>query len=86
MDRVLAGELYRLGDVPELGEAWEKAQAACTRYNTSFSLEDPAGRRDMLRELLGSLGKGASIAPPFHCASGSNIHFGAYAFLNSDCV
>ena len=40
----------------------------------------------MLRRLLGGVGSGTSIKPPFFCDIGANIYLGDNVFLNYDCV
>ncbi len=82
--KMLAGELYRPGD-PELQADQAEAKAWMVRYNAALA-EAPAVRRSLLRELLGSVGSGAVIRPPFHCDYGYNIHLGDEVFLNFNCV
>ncbi len=82
--KMLAGELYRPGD-PELQADQAEAKAWMVRYNAALA-ETPAVRRSLLRELLGSVGSGAVIRPPFHCDYGYNIHLGDEVFLNFNCV
>ncbi len=82
--KMLAGELYRAGD-PELQADAAAAKAWLVRYNAALAL--PAiERRSLLAERLGHVGDGAVIRPPFHCDYGTNIHLGAEAFLNFNCV
>jgi maltose O-acetyltransferase len=45
-----------------------------------------AERRALLRERLAFVGEGSEIRPPFYCDYGFNIHLGANAFLNFNCV
>lgn len=82
--KMLAGELYRAGD-PELQADAAAAKAWLVRYNAALAL--PAiERRALLTERLGHVGDGAVIRPPFYCDYGTNIHLGAEAFLNFNCV
>ncbi len=46
----------------------------------------PAERREILRQLLGSVGDGVRIRPPFHCDHGYNIGVGARMFVNLGAV
>lgn len=82
--KMLTGELYRPGD-PELQADQAAAKAWMVRYNAALG-ETPAVRRALLEELLGSVGEGAVIRPPFHCDYGYNIHLGNDVFFNFNCV
>jgi maltose O-acetyltransferase len=82
--RMLRGELYRADD-PELRADALRAQALLAEYNAT--LHDEHALRDrLLRELLGEVGDGVSVRPPFRCDYGSNISIGAGTFLNFDCI
>lgn len=80
--KMLAGELYRPSD-PELAADSLRASAWMARYNAPA---DPGERRTLLGELLGAVGEGAIIRPPFYCDYGYNISLGPGAFLNFNCV
>ena len=82
--KMLAGELYRPGD-PELQADHARAKAWMVRYNAALA-ETPSVRRGLLSELLGSVGEGTVIRPPFHCDYGYNIRLGDEVFLNFNCV
>ena len=82
--KMLAGELYQPGGT-ELQAEQATAKAWMVRYNAALA-EPPTVRRELLRELLGSVGEGAVIRPPFHCDYGYNIHLGEDVFLNFNCV
>jgi maltose O-acetyltransferase len=75
-EKMLAGELYRPGD-PELVEGRRRCRALLIRLRAG---------EDVLGELLGHLGDGASVVPPFACDYGANISLGAGAFVNFDAV
>ena len=82
---MLAGELYRADD-PELVRERLRARELTARLQLRATRTTKAGRRSLLGELLGSVGEGAWIEPPFHCDYGWNISLGAGAFLNFNCV
>lgn len=84
MGKMLAGELYRPGDV-EIQAAQAATKAWLVRYNAAGAGE-PAARRALLAERLGELGDNAVIRPPFFCDFGFNIRLGADVFLNFNCV
>ncbi|MGD9945254.1 MAG: sugar O-acetyltransferase [Burkholderiaceae bacterium] len=81
---MLAGEPYLASD-PELAQAHARAQALVARFNLLRGDELPA-LRGLLQQLLGHLGEGAVIKPPFRCDYGVNVSIGARTFVNYDCV
>lgn len=81
---MLDGALYQADD-PELEADALRARRLEERYNTSAP-EDDAGRRAILEELLGSVGAGTVIRPPFRCDYGTNLHIGAGSFANFGLV
>lgn len=82
-ERMLRGELYRVDD--EIRADHARAMALVERYNASPHA-DRAGRESILRELLGEVGEGVVIRPPFHCDYGTQISIGGGTFVNFDCV
>ncbi|HET9148902.1 MAG TPA: sugar O-acetyltransferase [Alphaproteobacteria bacterium] len=78
-----AGELYDPDD-PRLVADRAKAGAWLTRFNTTAVPERE--RVALLREILGAVGDGVVVRPPFHFDYGYNIRLGARAFLNFNCV
>ncbi|QGZ31843.1 sugar O-acetyltransferase [Stutzerimonas stutzeri] len=83
-EKMLAGELYQPGD-PQLQADHAAAKAWMARYNAALA-ETPTARRELLAQLLGSVGRNAVVRPPFHCDYGYNIHLGDEVFLNFNCV
>jgi len=77
---MLAGDLY-IADDPELGRDSLRAMALVERFNAS-SAGDPATRRRILGDLLGSFGEGSEIRPPLYCDYGYQTHVGARTFVN----
>ena len=81
---MLAGEPYLASD-PGLVEERRKARRLTRLYNATT--EDEAGRRrEILEELLGTLGERCEIEPPFRCDYGSLIRLGDNFYANFDCV
>ena len=78
-ERMRAGDLYRSDD-PEITAAHQRAVLIVDRYNHS-PVDDDAGRRMLLDELLGSFGAGSVIRPPLACDYGSFLHVGAHTFV-----
>ncbi len=82
--RMLGGQLYRFDD-PEIAADHARAQELLERYNATRHAE--LGERErLLGELLGGLGAGVVIQPPFRCDYGAHIAIGAGTFVNYDCV
>lgn len=69
----------------ELRAAREAAVLATNAYNASYG-RPPTEREALLREVLGSVGEGASFEPTFRCEFGRNIHVGDRFYANFDCV
>jgi maltose O-acetyltransferase len=70
---------------PERSRARARAKALLARYNRSGD-DERNYRASLLRELLGRIGPGASIEPPFYCDYGSNIKVGERFYANTGCV
>ena len=81
---MLRGEWYVFDD-PELAADMARAQKLLERYNATRYAE-PELRDRLLRELLGEVGAGVAIRPPFRCDYGRYISIGAGTFVNFDCV
>ena len=83
-ERMLAGDLY-IADDPELGEASSRALDLVADYNATSVRQGPVRRR-LLEELLGAIGEGTEIRPPFHVDYGSHLRIGARSFANFGLV
>lgn len=79
-----AGEDY-LADDPELTAASRRAMRLTAVFNSSDP-DDPAARRALLEELLGSFGEDSELRPPLACDYGSQIRIGARTFINVGLV
>jgi maltose O-acetyltransferase len=75
---MLAGELYLAGDPTLVAE-----RARCEQLMRAYNA---GGGADVLRELLGAVGKDAYIRPPFFCDYGYNVTLGDDVFVNFNCV
>ena len=83
-DRMLRAELYNGADA-EMTADFARAQDLLYRFNGSAPAEQ-AERDAILAELLGSLGDGVHIRPPFHLEYGTRVSIGAGTFINFGCV
>jgi len=83
-ERMLAGDPY-LADDPALAAEALRAHEILHRYNASQP-SARADRRRILEELLGSVGEGTEIRPPFWCDYGYQTRIGARTFANVGLV
>lgn len=83
-EKMLAGELYHAGD-PELVSDRLRAAKFVGAYNSSGP-EQSKQRSAILSQLLGSIGEGTVLRPPFYCDYGYNIEIGRNVFANFGCV
>ncbi|QCW52548.1 sugar O-acetyltransferase [Nocardioides dongxiaopingii] len=83
-ERMLAGDQY-LADDPELAELSLVARDLADAYNATTSRQAPL-RRELLERLLGSVGDGTEVRPPFLVDYGTNITLGARCFANYGLV
>ena len=79
-ERMLAGDLY-IADDPEIGEQGAAALDLMAAYNATSVRQGPL-RRQLLEQLLGEVGEGTEIRPPFYVDYGAHISFGARCFAN----
>ncbi|MGE3315862.1 MAG: sugar O-acetyltransferase [Planctomycetaceae bacterium] len=83
-ERMLAGDSYIAND-PVLIEEADRAAVLTAQYNATAP-DDHAGRERILGELLGSVGEGTVIRPPFRCDYGYRTQIGARTFANFGLV
>ena len=83
-DRMLAGDPY-LADDPEIVADAMRARRLVDRFNRTTA-DQAEERRALLGELLGGIGAGSEIRPPFLCDYGYQTHVGARVFVNFGCV
>ena len=83
-DRMLSGEPYNSRD-PELLTLAHRARALLTAF-AALPSTDTDGRHRVLADLLGSVGDGVWIEPPFFCDYGAHVAIGSGTFVNVNCV
>lgn len=81
-ERMLAGETYNIFD-PELVARRERVKGLLRSFNRA---DGEPERLEILRRLLGRVGGGSLIEPPFHCSYGENTYLGDHVFLNATCT
>src|SRR4051794_30822938 len=83
-ERMLRGELY-IADDPEIAADFARAQELLDRYNRTLHAEQDV-RDAILRELIGHVGEGVVVRPPFRCEFGTRVSIGRGTFFNYDCL
>jgi maltose O-acetyltransferase len=81
--KMLAGALYRVD--AELAADQLRAERLLKGYNATTAA-DREQRAALLSALLGAIGEGSVIRPPFFCDYGTNIRIGTTCFVNFGCV
>ena len=81
-EKMLRGELYR-GDDAELATERRRCQVVLRAFNAEA---DEEARTALLGQLLGRLGEGTHVQPPFLCDYGYNVSIGAGAFVNYGAI
>lgn len=82
--KMLRGLPYDAGD-PALVEARIRARRLTALY-TALDPADGAEAARVLAELLGGVGTGCHVEPPFGCDYGSHIVLGDRVYINMGCV
>lgn len=75
--------LYFCALDPEIHEERLRAQTLIQRYNSLTPAEHQEAE-EIIRSLLGSMGKRYHFVPPVFFDYGSNVHIGDYSFVNSN--
>jgi maltose O-acetyltransferase len=83
-ERMLRGEPYDTRDA-ELLALVHRARALVASFAATAST-DLVARREILADLLGSVGEEVWIEPPFFVDYGAHVHIGDRTFVNVNCV
>lgn len=83
-ERMLAGDLY-VADDPESARVAQRAVTRLEDYRVATA-QGQEDAREILTEVLGSLGDGAVIKPPLSVDYGENLHVGDRTFINFNLV
>lgn len=84
MEKCLAGEWYEVHN-PVFIELKAKTDKLMRQYN-ALAYDEKAKRREILEQMVGSIGSKVSVATPFICDYGVNIHIGNNVTVNSNCT
>ncbi|KAL3470796.1 maltose acetyltransferase-domain-containing protein [Aspergillus californicus] len=85
-EKMISGMMYN-PTLPILSEARHRCRGVATDYNQldakSIPYQDIVDRRmELLREVVGKVGEGTFIEPPFWPDYGCNVVFGKECFVN----
>jgi len=83
-EKMAAGEWYSCMD-GELDILRRRARGAVHQHNT-MPPDERGAIAPLLRALFNSVGEGAFLQAPFHCAYGFNIALGKNVYLNAGCT
>ena len=81
-EKCMAGECYNCHDESFL-EFKNKARKLLSQYN-SLSYNEKVEKYKVLQEMFGCIGTNVSVASPFICDYGCNIHIGSNVSINID--
>lgn len=80
-EKMLSGEWYDAVDNPELTAELKACRDRIFELN-SIRPGDTAARENILRSIIGHMGKGVTILSPFYCDYGSQISIGDCTYIN----
>lgn len=84
MEKCLAGEWYDCHNQVFL-DLKTRTHKLLMKYN-SLPYEDKEEKHSLLKKMLGSIGMKVSVASPFICDYGCNIHIGDNVTVNTGCT
>jgi acetyltransferase-like isoleucine patch superfamily enzyme len=84
MEKCLAGEWYDCHNQVFL-DLKSKTHKLLMRYN-ALPYENKAAKYEVLKEMIGTVGTKVSVANPFICDYGCNIHIGNNVTINTGCT
>jgi maltose O-acetyltransferase len=83
-DKMIIGLPYRAND-PELIKQRAEVRKILGMYNQT-GVHAAGYQIELLKQILGNMGDGSWIEPPFYCDYGYNITTGKDFYMNFDCV
>lgn len=84
-EKMLAGEIYDANNDEQL--LAERAECQQTLFELNQLPPKAVAERNLIvNRLLGKVGKGFTLVPPFYCDYGYNIEAGDNVFINTGCV
>ena len=84
LEKCMNGEQYNCHDAIFLNYK-KNARDLLTAYN-GLSYDQKAQKNEILHKMLGDIGSNVSVATPFICDYGCNIHIGNNVSINMNCT
>lgn len=84
LEKCMAGEWYDCHD-KIFRDYKNNARALLAQYN-SLTYDQKEAKTTVLKQLFGSLGSNVTVALPFLCDYGVNIHVGSNVSINMNCT
>lgn len=83
-EKMLAGENYNSRD-PYLLEIYHRSKALIKEFNLLNSKETDR-KKDLIKQVIGTIGSQVWIEAPFYCDYGINIEIGDHSFIHTNAV
>ena len=84
-EKCLAGEPFIGSEDPRITETILRTRRLLAQFNAT-DYDDTERRQSLLREMLGSVGKGVHVDIDFHCEYGKHIFIGDRVIINMNCT
>lgn len=85
LEKCMAGEPFNGGKDPKIVEMILRTRRLLAQFNAT-DYADNGRKQELLREMLGSVGKGVHVDIDFHCEYGKNIFVGNKVIINMNCT
>ena len=85
LEKCMAGEPFSGGKDPKIVEMILRTRRLLAQFNAT-EYADNGRNQELLREMLGSVGKGVHVDIDFHCEYGKNILVGNKVIINMNCT
>lgn len=84
LEKCMGGEWYDCHD-PVFVEFKTKTRKLLAQYNAML-YDSKTDKYDLLKKIMGNVGKNVSVGTPFICDYGRNIHIGNNVSVNMNCT
>ena len=84
-EKCMAGEPFICGRDPMIVETIMRTRRLLAQFNAA-DYGDTARKKELLREMFGSMGKNVHVDIDFHCEYGKNIFVGSNVIINMNCT
>ena len=84
-EKCMAGEPFIGGRDPMIVETIMRTRRLLAQFNAA-DYGDTTRKKELLREMFGSMGKNVHVDIDFHCEYGKNIFVGSNVIINMNCT